>query len=232
MNNVKPKMEFATESQEQIDRQKLGLVRTRAKIGFMSPPICIRQFPGGGFYRAWQLGVDQQRQARPCNMGKCFAQLLRGNHGETVDSRVDEKTLKARNARRRERFNVPLIAGGNASPEHPVDQGRFLGGPTLSLERLDGGSRRQAIQRHVRDERIASGRSSAGARGKAFPFGAAWFVDVYVRIDEAGKNGGIAKIAERYARGNLTRRNDTSNFLFLYEECGWTDTVGSHNSLR
>src|SRR5215470_19614839 len=217
MNDVKRKVEFAAESEKQMDRFELGFIGPGVKIGFVMTPIGICQFFGGGFNRARQLGMNQQREARPGEMREGCAQLLLGNHGEAVDSRIDEETLKARNARSRERTNIPLIVGDNASPEHPVDHGRFLGAATLSLECFDGGSRRQTIEGHVRDERVAPGRSSASARGKALPFGATWFIEVDVRIDKTWKNGSVAKIGEVRAFGNLTRRNDSSDYLFVYE---------------
>ena len=165
-------------------------------------------------------------------MGKRRAQLLHRNHGETVDPRVDEETLKARNASKRERFNVLLIVGDNTSPQHPIDHGRFLGAATLFLQCFDGRGRRQTIERHVCDERVASGRSGASARGKALPLSATWLIEVDVRIDETWKNCRAAKIGAGRALGNFIGRNNGMDYLAVDKDGRWTDAARSHNSLR
>src|SRR5262245_20304009 len=103
MNDVQRKMEFPAESKQKIDGFELRFIGPGAKIGFIPSPIGIRQFFGGCFHGAGQLGVNQQREARLDKMREGRAQLLLGNHGEAVDSWIDKKGLKARNARSRKR---------------------------------------------------------------------------------------------------------------------------------
>jgi hypothetical protein len=68
------------------------------------------------------------------------------------------------------------------------------GGFALGFEISDGGSRGEAIERHVHKEGVASGGGGARGGAKAFPFGAAGFVDVDVRIDKSREEGGVSEI--------------------------------------
>jgi hypothetical protein len=65
---------------------------------------------------------------------------------------------------------------------------------------------------------------------EAFPIGAAGIVDVHVRIDEAGKNGGVAKIVELGVGGNLIGRDYVEQAFSFDKKSGGADRVWRYNS--
>ena len=71
--------------------------------------------------------------------------------------------------------------------------------------RADHGARR-GVQRHVEEQRAASGGERAAAGGGAFPFGAAGFVEMQVHVDEARKDGEAARIDFLAGSGQLSGR--------------------------
>jgi hypothetical protein len=64
------------------------------------------QTPRGFIDGAGKFGVDQQRQARSGDVRQRGAKLGLGDHGEAIDSGMNQKALEARHARRGQRFDI------------------------------------------------------------------------------------------------------------------------------
>ncbi len=78
-------------------------------------------------------------------------------------------------------------------------------GGALGFECGDGRSFWEAVERHVDEGGVASGRCGARGGAEAFPFGAAGFVDVDVRVDEAGEDGVMSVIVAVASSGTSER---------------------------
>ena len=109
---------------------------------------------------------------------------------------MNQKTLEPEHSRAGKRFDISLVALDHSAPRRPIDPAVVLRRCTLRLERSDRRRGRQAVQRHVHQKRAAACRSGARRSTEAFPICPSGIVDVYVRIDQPGKNGGIAKIVD------------------------------------
>ena len=152
--------------------------------------------------------MHQQRQSSPCDSGQRRSQLLLRDHGETVDAGMDQKTFEPRHACGCESFNVALIIVNNSAPSRPIDAAFAACSRTLGLQSGNSSRRRQAVQRHIHQQRVTA-RSRCSCRGfEAFPFRAPRIVDVHVRIDQPGKNGRIAKVVPVEILGYLIVRDN------------------------
>ncbi len=192
------------------------------------------RFACGGFERAGELGVDQQRQAGGGEDGRGVAQGLFVEEAEAFAAGVDEKTFVAGDAGFGEWSEVQLVAvAGDAfdsPPGAPVDPALAGGGRALGFEAGDGGSGRQAVEGHVDDGGDAAGGGGAGGGGEAFPFGAAGLVDVDVRVDEAGEDGVVADVVDDGV--GWWRVGDGGDAAFRDDDAGGTDAFGENDSLR
>ena len=152
--------------------------------------------------------MHQQRQTSPRQVRQRRSQIILVDHGEAIDPGMNQKALEPQHSRGGERFDVRLIVFDHAAPRRPIHPALALRRCTLRLERSDRGRRRQAVQGHVHQQRVAAGRSGARRGVEAFPLGPSGIVDVYVRIDQPGKNRGIAEIVDFRAGRNLRGRNN------------------------
>ena len=123
------------------------------------------------------------------------------------------------------------VVGDDSAPGHPVDAATIVSCGAFGFESGDVGCRGQTVEGHVDEQRVAA--SGSGARGglEAFPIGAAGVVDVHVGIDEAGKNGGVAKIVELGVGGNLIGSDYVEQAFTFDKERGGTDPVWRYNSV-
>ena len=78
------------------------------------------------------------------------------------------------------------IAGIHAAPEPDLDARLVTGARTLELQRLDGQRRRVRIERHIQHGGHPSGGCRSRGAVEALPVGASRFVDVDMRVDNAG----------------------------------------------
>jgi hypothetical protein len=78
-------------------------------------------------------------------------------------------------------------------------------GFSLRFERGNRGRGRQTIQRHVREQRVASGGSSASRVCESFPVRTSGLVNVNMRIDQPWKDYRLPKIMDLGMSGHLIR---------------------------
>ena len=138
--------------------------------------------------------MHQQRQARPGHVWQRRAQLLLRNHGETIDSGIDQKAFETRHSGGCESFDVVLVIVNDSAPGRPIDAAFAVCGRTLGLERSNRRGRGKTVQRHINEHRVSARGRGSGRGFEAFPLGAPGLVDMHVRIDEPGKNGRIAEV--------------------------------------
>jgi hypothetical protein len=87
-------------------------------------------------------------------MWQSGSQLLLGHHGETVDSRIDQKAFEPGHSGGGKSCDVVLIIVDSritdyASPSPPIDAASAFCGCALGLERSDRRGCRKAVQGHV-----------------------------------------------------------------------------------
>ncbi len=124
-----------------------------------------------------------------------------------------------------QRLDVVGVAGDDSAPGHPVDVATAVSCDAFGFQSDDVGCGGQTVERHVDKQRVAVGGSGARGGLEAFPIGAAWVVNVHVGIDEAGKNGGVAKFVELGVGGNLIGRDYVEQAFSFNKESGGADRV-------
>ena len=133
---------------------------------------------------ASQLCMHEERQTRFGDEGKRGLQLLLVDHGEAVAAGIDKEALEAADSGAREGEEMLLIVRDGSAPRGPVDETLALGCHTFFFQCCDGGSLRQAVERHVDQRRVATGRGCSCGGTEALPVGASRLIDVDVGIYE------------------------------------------------
>jgi hypothetical protein len=114
---------------------------------------------------------------------------------------------------------VGLVVGYGSAPGSPVDEALALCGLALGFEGFDGGGFGEAVERHVDEGGEASGGGGAGGGAEAFPFGASGLVDMDVRVDETGKDGVVAAVAEDGVCWDFGGAADGLDDAIVYQKC-------------
>jgi hypothetical protein len=120
-------------------------------------------------------------------------------------TRVDQKALEALDTCSQQRDKVIRISRYDPAPEADIgDKSSRKRSFAFDIQIMDGGGRRQRIERHVHQGRDAAARSSKGAGLEALPFGSTRFIQVNMRaatvssssvshvLYEAGKHDELA----------------------------------------
>src|SRR5258708_26470594 len=97
----------------------------------------------------------EQRESASRNARQRRTELPLRNHGEAIDTGIDEEALESGHARGRQGFDVLLIIADDAAPGRPVYPASAASGFSLRFERGNRGRGRQTIQSHVRYARVA-----------------------------------------------------------------------------
>src|ERR1700681_4990686 len=97
----------------------------------IAPPILVSQASCGLIDWAGKFGVDQQRESGSSYVRQRGAKLRLGDHGEPIDSGMDQKALEPGHARGPERFNLLLIVADHAAPSQPIHPASARGGLEL-----------------------------------------------------------------------------------------------------
>jgi hypothetical protein len=147
----------------------------------------------------------EQRESASRNARQRRTELPLGNHSEAIDAGIDEEALESGHARGRQCFDVFLIIADDAAPGSPVYPALAASGFSLRFERGNRGRGRQTIQRHIREQRVASGGSSASRVCESFPVRTSGLVNVNMRIDQPWKDYRLPKIMDLGMRGQLIR---------------------------
>ena len=75
---------------------------------------------------------------------------------------------------------------------------------------------RQTIKRHVNKRGVSARSGCSCCRFKPFPLRASGFVDVHMRIDQTGKNCGLAEIVNLGAVGYVVKRYQAVDYFIAY----------------
>ena len=187
------------------DRRLLRLRRPGAQVRAVRERVGIAEPPRGALDRFGELGVHDQQPVERRDLGRRRPELLELERSELVDARRTQEALEPEHAGVVELAQVPEIVRHRPAPEPDVDVGLPLGGGPLLGERIDGGRRRDAVQRHVEDRRHAAGRGRARRGLEPLPLGASRLVHVHVGVDHA-RGGSRGRRPRRAAHPRARRR--------------------------
>ena len=115
------------------------------------------------------------------------------------------------------------------TPPHAAQSTQALpsGRGALGFEGLGVNGLRDAVERHVHEGCDAAGGSGLGRCLKALPLGAAGLVDVDVRVDKAGQQKGIAKVAQGAGRRRFAPTEDCSDAPILHQQRSGCKTIAA-----
>jgi hypothetical protein len=153
-----------------------------------------------------------------------------GNHGETVDAGIDQKALEASHSRSRERFDVTLIIVNHPAPCCPVDAASAVRSRPFGAKGSHRSCRRKTVQRHVDQQRVASGSCSSRRGFEALPLCAPRIVDMNVGIDQARKDDRLAEVMDLVSIRYLIGGDDSLNPLSVDKNSSRTNSVRSNYS--
>src|SRR5579864_2294597 len=122
---------------------------------------------------------------------------------------MNQETLEPANTRFRECFNIILVSLYDSTPSGPIHRTFRRSRAPLGLEGNLVRRSWDAIERHVDDCRVPTGRCGLRCRLKSFPAGAARFVDVNMRVHQPGQQRGIPEVLALEINRYFTRRNDS-----------------------
>ena len=154
----------------------------REEVGVV-PPVRRR----GALDRGRVLRVDDHLRPVGGQHAQVLLELLGRQRRELLHAGVGHEALEPEDAGVVQPAQVADVARDRAAPEADVDVRGVPRGLPLDLQPVDGGGRRDAVERHVEDRRDAARRRGAGGGREALPLGAAGLVDVHVAVDEAGQ---------------------------------------------
>ena len=106
-------------------------------------------------------------------------------------------------------FEMVEISRHQPAPQREVGERLVLGDGALFRETLRVDERRRGVQRHVEEGGRPARRTRPRAGRDALPIGAARFVEMHMRVDDAGEHeqaGGV----DLLARGAFGERGDFS----------------------
>ena len=164
--------------------------------------------------------------------GKGGFELLLVDHGEAVAAGIDEEAFVAEDSGAGEGEDVGLVVGDGSAPGCPVDEAFALRGAALGFEGFDGGGLGEAVEGHVDEGGVASGRSGSGGGAEALPFGAAGLVDVDVGVDEAGEDGVVAAVVDDGVAGISEGLQIARMLLVFDEERAGVRALGCDDAVR
>jgi hypothetical protein len=145
---------------------------------------------------------------------------------------MNQETLEPPNTRFRECFNLILVSLHDSTPSSPIHRTFRRSRAPLSLKGNLVRRSWDAIERHVDDRRIPTGRRGLRCRLKSFPVGATRFVDVNMRVHQTGQYRGIPEVLALEISRYFTRRNDSPNFFSFHQDRSRTDTFRRYHPLR
>ena len=120
------------------------------------------------------------------NAGKAASSSCLLDHREAFDAGVDEEAFEPGDACLCQRCQVPGVQASQSAPRRPIDTALAGSGVTFGFECSHGCGFGKTIERHIHQRGVSTGGCGAGGGGEAFPLRPAWFVDVNMRIHQAG----------------------------------------------
>ncbi len=183
-----PKLRCQTD--EQLDRALLARVGSALEPGRVPPGIAAPSRQPNRRSAARRAGTAARHAraaeapAQPSPAAPAAGPPLQ--RARTPRRRTEHrKHLKPQDASARQRREVVRVSWHDTAPETHVDVTPAARSGALLLQAVDGGRRRNAVERHVHERRDAPGRGSTRGVFESFPVGPSGIVDVDVRIDEA-----------------------------------------------
>jgi len=118
MDDVQVKLELPAQRQQQPYCRDFGRLWPRLEIRGIQPPIGVLILQMSSRFIHWpgKFGVDEQWKARAGHMRQCGAKFRLGDHGEAIDSGMNEKALETCHASRGECLNFRLIVADDTAP--------------------------------------------------------------------------------------------------------------------
>ncbi len=163
--------------------------------------------------------MHQERQACASNVRQRPPQLLLRDHGETVDTWIDQKAFESPHSSGRKISNVILIVMNHAAPRRPIDAASAFCGRALGLQCGSRSCRGKAVEWHINKQRVSAGGRGSRRGFETFPLRATGIVDMHVRIDEPRKNGRFAEVMDFVAINRyLTGRNNCLDTLSFHQD--------------
>ena len=89
---------------------------------------------------------------------------------------------------------------------------------------------RQTIKRHVNKRGVSARSGCSCCRFKPFPLRASGFVNVNMRVHQAGQNGGVTKVLNGNLRGQLITQNNIEDSAVFDEHSCRFDSLRGHDS--
>ncbi len=152
------------------------------------------------------LGVDRDRQSQPRRFAHAFVQREIVRARKFRQARIAEEGLEADHAAFRQRRQLAEVARHDSAPQREVrDGGAFQRRALLRKGRAIDGARRR-VERHIEEGRAAPRCQRPASRRRAFPVGAARFVEVQVIVDHSGEDSQPARIDLTLRAGKLASR--------------------------
>src|SRR5437764_8049045 len=208
MHDVQAKATLPAEANHEPNCLEFCIVRPRREIRDVLSPIRIAESLHRNVDWACQLRVDEEGEARLRDEGKRGLELQLVDHGETVAAGIDEEAFEAEDSGAREGQDVLLIASDGSAPGSPVDEAFAFSRCAFFFQSCDRGGFWQAVQRHVDEGRVPTGRRCSRSCAEALPIGASGLVDVDMRVYKARQEGMFAAVMDARVSRNLRRRAD------------------------
>jgi hypothetical protein len=145
---------------------------------------------------------------------------------------MHQETFETPHASLRQWLDLARIAGNDCAPRSPIDAAIAVCRLPFLLESRNLRRRRNAVQRHVNQQGIAT-RSRRSRRGvKSLPLGAAGLVDVNVRVHQSRQQRRFPEIVARRVRRHFTCRRDRTDSFSVDQHRSRTDSLRGHDSAR
>ncbi len=147
------------------------------------------------------------------------------DHGETVDAGIDQKAFEPSHSSSCERFDIALIVVNHAAPCRPVNAASALRSRTLGLQCRHRSCRRKAVQRHVDEQCVTSGRCRPRRGFEALPLASTRLINMNVGVDQPRKDGQFTEVMNLKTLWNFVGSNHRLDPLSLNQDGGRTNSV-------
>jgi hypothetical protein len=184
-----------------------------ARSGFQEPVVDVPVRAGSLVNGAGIFRMDDHQRIEGLDLGHVRFHLVRLEVREFIHPGVQQEAFEPEDAVVVKGPQILLIPRNRAAPEPHVHERVVACEQPLVLQGrgVHGGGNR--IQRHVHDGRDAARGGRPSGAGETFPLCPTWFVDVHVRVHQAGNQGfvvgqvhhlgGFEVCAQRFDRHDL-----------------------------
>src|SRR6267142_950407 len=194
MYDMRPPNKFAA----QANHQRYGIVlscwRPRKQPRTVPCRIGIPKLLHAFFNRSREFSVNEKWRDEFYKLGHRNAKILFGNMLTFRHSRWHEEALEPEHARAMHCPQFTGIAGHDPAPEADVHPAFLARRSALGFERRSCGGCRDAVERHVDQRRDAASGGRACRRLKTFPIGAPRFIDMDMRVHQAGHDDRSSRV--------------------------------------